>query len=89
MLNTDLKKLVAQYGAHNGGPSNVLIVDDERPNLMVLRGFLDADYTVHEALSGRKTVVRASARADNEDGWFAKHFCSRSMRLLETPVVQH
>jgi len=28
MSNTDLKKLVAQYGAHDGAPSNVLIVDD-------------------------------------------------------------
>jgi response regulator RpfG family c-di-GMP phosphodiesterase len=60
MLNSDLKKLVAQYGGQDGGPSNVLIVDDERPNLMVLRGFLDADYTVHEALSGPEALRIAS-----------------------------
>src|SRR4051812_22143073 len=60
MFITDLKKLVAQYGAHGAGPCNVLIADDERPNLMVLRGFLDADYTVHEALSGPEALRIAS-----------------------------
>src|SRR5438874_1810942 len=56
MLATDLKKLVAQYGAHDAGQSSVLIVDDELPNLMVLRGFLDADYTVYEAQSGPEAL---------------------------------
>ncbi|TMA15708.1 MAG: hybrid sensor histidine kinase/response regulator [Deltaproteobacteria bacterium] len=56
MLATDLKKLVAQYGADDGGQSSVLIVDDELPNLMVLRGFLDADYTVYEAQSGPEAL---------------------------------
>src|SRR5213082_1618195 len=56
MLATDLKKLVAQYGADDGGQSSVLIVDDELPNLMVLRGFLDAGYTVYEAQSGPEAL---------------------------------
>src|SRR3954462_6135048 len=56
MWNADLKKLVAQYCAHDASPSSVLIVDDELPNLMVLRGFLDADYTVYEAQSGPEAL---------------------------------
>jgi len=56
MLNADLKKLVSQYGACDTSPSSVLIVDDELPNLMVLRGFLDADYTVYEAQSGPEAL---------------------------------
>src|SRR5205823_10573476 len=56
MLATDLKKLVAQYGAHDGNQSSVLIVDDELPSLMVLLGFLDADYTVYEAQSAPEAL---------------------------------
>src|SRR4051812_13971958 len=56
MLATDLKKLVAQYGANDTHANAVLIVDDERPNLTVLRGFLDADYTVYEAESGPEAL---------------------------------
>jgi len=56
MLTADLKKLVAQYGAHDDRQSSVLIVDDELPNLMVLRGFLDTDYTVYEAQSGPEAL---------------------------------
>jgi len=56
MLDADLKKLVAQYGAYDASQSSVLIVDDELPNLMVLRGFLDADYTVYEAQSGPEAL---------------------------------
>jgi two-component system, NtrC family, sensor kinase len=56
MLDADLKKLVAQYGAHDARQSSVLIVDDELPNLMVLRGFLDADHTVYEAHSGPEAL---------------------------------
>jgi signal transduction histidine kinase len=56
MLDAELKKLVAQYGAHDARQSSVLIVDDELPNLMVLRGFLDADYQVFEAHSGPEAL---------------------------------
>jgi signal transduction histidine kinase len=56
MLDADLKKLVAQYGAYDASQTSVLVVDDELPNLMVLRGFLDADYTVYEAQSGPEAL---------------------------------
>src|SRR2546430_802972 len=56
MLDEGLRALVAQYGV--GGPrkSGVLLVDDERPNLLVLRGFLESGYTVYEAESGRQAL---------------------------------
>src|SRR5256712_8988246 len=56
MLDEGLRALVAQYGV--GGPrkSGVLLVDDERPNLLVLRGFLESGYTVYEAESGKQAL---------------------------------
>src|SRR5256712_8732595 len=56
MLDEGLRALVAQYGV--GGPrkSGVLLVDDERPNLLVLRGFLESGYSVYEAESGKQAL---------------------------------
>src|SRR2546428_8595386 len=56
MLDEGLRALVAQYGV--GGPrkSGVLLVDDERPNLLVLRGFLESGYSVYEAESGKRAL---------------------------------
>jgi signal transduction histidine kinase len=56
MLDGELKALVAQYGV--GEPKNrgVLLVDDEKPNLTVLRGFLESGYIVFEAESGEKAL---------------------------------
>src|SRR3989442_15504180 len=56
MLDEGLRALVAQYGVDGPRKSGVLLVDDERPNLLVLRGFLESGYTVYEADSGRQAL---------------------------------
>jgi signal transduction histidine kinase len=56
MLDEGLRALVAQYGVEGPRKSGVLLVDDERPNLLVLRGFLESGYTVYEAESGRQAL---------------------------------
>src|SRR2546425_3938087 len=56
MLDEGLRALVAQYGVDGPRKSGVLLVDDERPNLLVLRGFLESGYTVHEAESGQQAL---------------------------------
>src|SRR5918911_1874962 len=56
MLDEGLRALVAQYGVDGPRKSGILLVDDERPNLMVLRGFLDGAYQVYEAESGKKAL---------------------------------
>src|SRR5207248_1807717 len=59
MLDEGLRALVAQYGVEGPRKSGVLVVDDERPNLMVLRGFLEAGYEVFEAESGKQALELA------------------------------
>src|SRR6267143_166377 len=56
MLDEGLRALVAQYGVDGPRKSGVLLVDDERPNLLVLRGFLESGYTVYEADSGKQAL---------------------------------
>src|ERR671922_486601 len=56
MLDEGLRTLVAQYGVEGPRKSGVLLVDDERPNLMVLRGFLEGGYEVYEADSGKQAL---------------------------------
>src|SRR5207302_10052465 len=56
MLDEGLRALVAQYGVDGPRKSGVLLVDDERPNLVVLRGFLENGYTIHEADSGKQAL---------------------------------
>src|SRR5256885_4845216 len=59
MLDEGLRALVAQYGVEGPRKSGVLLVDDERPNLLVLRGFLESGYTVYEADSGKQALAVA------------------------------
>src|SRR5216683_449511 len=56
MLDEGLRALVAQYGVDGPRKSGVLLVDDERPNLLVLRGFLESGYAVYEAESGKQAL---------------------------------
>src|SRR6266446_4797323 len=59
MLDEGLRALVARYGVEGPRKSGVLLVDDERPNLLVLRGFLEGGYTVYEAESGIQALELA------------------------------
>jgi signal transduction histidine kinase len=56
MLDDGLKSLMALHGVGDTRSRGILIVDDERPNLTVLRNFLEAGYKVHEATSGRDAL---------------------------------
>ena len=56
MLDDGLRALVTHYGVEAPRKSGILLVDDERPNLMVLRGFLDGAYQVYEAESGKQAL---------------------------------
>jgi signal transduction histidine kinase len=47
-----LQELTAQYGVADLLSENVLIVDDEPPNLDVLQNLLDTDYRIHLATGG-------------------------------------
>ena len=52
MLDEGLRSLIALHGVGETRSGGILIVDDERPNLTVLRNFLEAGYSVQEAQSG-------------------------------------
>src|SRR5437667_7158528 len=56
MLDDGLRTLIALHGVGETRSRGILIVDDERPNLTVLRNFLEAGYTVHEAQSGPEAL---------------------------------
>ncbi len=56
MLDENLRTLIAFHGVGETRSGGILLVDDERPNLTVLRGFLESGYTVHEADSGRQAL---------------------------------
>src|SRR3954466_3946859 len=56
MLDDGLRSLIALHGVGETRSRGILIVDDERPNLTVLRNFLEAGYTVHEAQSGPEAL---------------------------------
>src|SRR5207248_2604452 len=58
-LDEGLRALVTHYGVEAPRKSGILLVDDERPNLMVLRGFLDGAYQVYEAESGKQALELA------------------------------
>jgi diguanylate cyclase (GGDEF)-like protein len=47
-------------GAENGGKYSILVVDDERSNLMVLSGILSADYSIFTAKTGEEALSRAA-----------------------------
>lgn len=61
MLDDGLRNLIAQHGVGETRSGGILIVDDERPNLTVLRNFLDSGYQVHEAESGPQALEIAKA----------------------------
>jgi len=63
MLDEGLRSLIALHGVGETRSRGILIVDDERANLTVLRSFLEAGYTVHEAQSGPEALKIAK---DNE-----------------------
>src|SRR5438132_3402498 len=56
MLDEGLRTLIALHGVGETRSRGILIVDDERPNLTVLRNFLESGYTVHEAQSGPEAL---------------------------------
>ncbi len=61
MLDDGLRSLIALHGVGETRSRGILIVDDERPNLTVLRNFLESGYRVHEAQSGREALEIAAA----------------------------
>src|SRR5713226_5948850 len=56
MLDDGLKTLIALHGVGETRSRGILIVDDELPNLTVLRNFLEAGYRVFEAQSGAQAL---------------------------------
>ena len=56
MLDEGLRTLIALHGVGETRSGGILIVDDERPNLTVLRNFLESGYRVHEAQSGAEAL---------------------------------
>src|SRR5712691_3524329 len=61
MLDNGLRSLIALHGVGETRSGGILIVDDERPNLTVLRNFLEAGYSVREAQSGADALEIAKA----------------------------
>jgi two-component system sensor histidine kinase/response regulator len=61
MLDDGLRSLIALHGVGETRSGGILIVDDERPNLTVLRNFLESGYRVHEAQSGPEAIEIAKA----------------------------
>ena len=60
---TRLRSLIALHGVGETRTGGILIVDDEKPNLTVLRNFLEAGYRVYEAQSGDEALEIAKATA--------------------------
>src|SRR6266481_272537 len=56
MLDESLRSLIALHGVGETRSGGILIVDDEQPNLTVLRNFLESGYRVHEAQSGPEAL---------------------------------
>src|ERR1700742_5205808 len=56
MLDDGLRSLMALHGVGETRSGGYLLVVDERPNLTVLRNFLDSGYRVHEAQSGAEAL---------------------------------
>lgn len=59
MVGTTLQSLLEEYDVSGLLSRNVLIVDDEAPNLAVLSSFLESAYTVYEATSGDEALTMA------------------------------
>ena len=56
MLDESLRSLIALHGVGETRSGGILIVDDEQPNLIVLRNFLEAGYRIHEAQAGAQAL---------------------------------
>jgi signal transduction histidine kinase len=56
-----ISALISEFGIVDQRTGHVLVVDDERPNLVVLRGFLEDRWHVHEASSGQEALAIASS----------------------------
>ena len=61
MLDESLRSLIALHGVGETRSGGILIVDDEQPNLTVLRNFLEAGYRIHEAQAGAQALQIARA----------------------------
>src|SRR6267143_1732582 len=61
MLDESLRSLIALHGVGETRSGGILIVDDEQPNLIVLRNFLEAGYRIYEAQAGAKALEIARA----------------------------
>ncbi len=61
MLDEGLRSLIALHGVGETRSGGILIVDDERPNLTVLRNFLETGYRIQEAQSGGEALEIAKA----------------------------
>jgi signal transduction histidine kinase len=61
MCPEDWTELIARHGIGETRNRGILIVDDEPPNLVVLRSFLEPTYRVFEAQSGAEALVIARA----------------------------
>ena len=51
-MDDSLRSLIAQHGIGETRSGGILIVDDEKNNLTVLRNFLEPGYKVYEAQTG-------------------------------------
>ncbi len=60
LSDRDIAALVERLGVEPQQTRGVLLVDDEKLNLRVLRGFLDERWTVHEATSGAEALEIAA-----------------------------
>src|SRR6266436_5981376 len=61
MLDESLRSLIALHGVGETRSGGILIVDDEQPNLTVLRNFLEAGYRIHDAQGGAQALQIARA----------------------------
>ena len=55
-MDDSLRSLIAQHGVGETRSGGILIVDDEKPNLTVLRSFLETGYKVCVAQSGPEAL---------------------------------
>src|SRR5256712_4090916 len=63
MLDEGLRSLIVLHGVGETRTGGILIVDDEKPNLTVLRNFLEAGYRVYEAQAGNEALAIARTTA--------------------------
>ncbi len=56
MLDEGLRSLIVLHGVGETRTGGILIVDDERPNLTVLRNFLEGGHRIYEAQAGEAAL---------------------------------